>query len=168
MRSSLGLVYVAGFALLGPWALSVWLGPGYQLDRAYLAVLAAASSGMFVAVVLQAGLGALDQWPRIAASWLAGAVAFGVTLVLPVSTLWRASAAPLAAVLTALAVMWWLGRSLWVESAAGQTRRRIPSRNSLTSARRPHSGASTTSSRSARKARTAVIGLSPRSQGRPA
>lgn len=115
---ALGAAYVALFALACPWLISTWLGGDYGLDRANLAVLAAASSCMFVVVVLQAGLGALDRWRRIAVSWVAGTVAFGLTLLLPVSTLWRATAAPLAAVLTALVVMWWLGRTLWVEPDA--------------------------------------------------
>ena len=112
--TAMGAAYVPAFALLGPWALTVWLGPGHELGPAYLAVLAAASAGMLVAVVFQAGLGARDRWPRIAASWGVGAVVFGLTMLLPVSTLWRATAAPMAAVLTTLAVMWWPGDRVWV------------------------------------------------------
>jgi O-antigen/teichoic acid export membrane protein len=113
--AALGATYVVLFALVGPWALTVWLGPGYALRASYLAVLAAASAGMLVIVVFQAALGALDRWSRIAAGWGVGAVAFGLTLLLPVSTLSRATAAPMAAVLTAVAVMWWLGSGAWLE-----------------------------------------------------
>jgi O-antigen/teichoic acid export membrane protein len=59
--AGLGVLYVLAFGLLGPWLLTLYLGPRYQLDVLILVVLAAASSGMFVAVVQQAGLAALDN-----------------------------------------------------------------------------------------------------------
>ncbi len=52
-------------------------------------------------------------------------------------------------------------------TSPGQARRRMPSRNSLRSARRLHSVAGPNSACSSRNARTAVIGLFPRSHGRP-
>ena len=68
---ALGVGYVVAFAALGQLALAILLGPDYTLGVANLAVLAAASSGMFVAVVQQAALGALGQWDRIAWAWVA-------------------------------------------------------------------------------------------------
>jgi O-antigen/teichoic acid export membrane protein len=111
--AGLGILYVLMFAVLGPWLLSVYLGPRYELDVLVLVVLAAASSGMFVVVVQQAGLAALDRWARIAVAWGIGTVAFIATLAAPGDTLLRATAAPLFGVLTAMATMAGLGRGLW-------------------------------------------------------
>ncbi len=110
---ALGIGYVAAFALLGPWLIRVYLGPGYALERPYLAVLAAASSLMFVAVVSQAGLAALNRWPRIGVSWGLGTLGFLAVLLLPGDQLWRASTAPLVGVLTALVALTALSRGAW-------------------------------------------------------
>ena len=110
---ALGVGYVVAFAVLGQLMLAILLGPDYTLGVANLAVLAAASSGMFIAVVQQAALGALGQWDRIAWAWVAATVTFVVVLLLPGDPLWRATAAPLVGVLTALATMWVLGRDQW-------------------------------------------------------
>ncbi len=101
----LGLVFVAVFALAGPWLLTTYLGPRYELGVFNLAVLAAASSAMFVAVVQQASLAALDRWSRIAIAWGAGTAAFLVVLLLPGTALLRATGAPLVAVVAALVLM---------------------------------------------------------------
>ena len=109
----IGAVYVVAFAALGPWVLSIFVGPDYQLGVRYLVVLAAASSVMFVAVVQQACLAAVDRWPRIAVSWLLGTGTFMLTLALPVEPLWRATIAPLVGVLTALLALILLGFRAW-------------------------------------------------------
>lgn len=101
----LGAAFVALFWLLGPWLLTIYVGSSYSVPRWVLACLAAASSGLFVAAVEQASLAALERWRRIAVSWLAGALAFGVVLLLPIDPLVRASWAPLVAVGTALVVL---------------------------------------------------------------
>jgi O-antigen/teichoic acid export membrane protein len=103
--SVLGVLYVVAFAAGGPWLLALYLGPRYQLGMLYLAVLAAASSVMFIAVVQQASLAALDRWSRIAASWGVGTATFLVVLALPGDTLLRATLAPLAAVVAALVLL---------------------------------------------------------------
>jgi O-antigen/teichoic acid export membrane protein len=118
--SILGVVFVGFFALAGTWVLTVYLGPGYELSTPYLAVLAAASSAMFIAVVQQASLAALDKWSRIAIAWGAGTLAFLVVLVLPVSSLARATVAPLAAVAVALAWMAFASRTAWARDAGPQ------------------------------------------------
>lgn len=100
-----GLLYIVAFAVLGPWVLSVYVGPEYELGVGYLVVLAAASSAMFVAVVQQASLAALDRWPSIALAWVLGTAAFMLVLALDIDTLWRATIAPLAGVLTALVAL---------------------------------------------------------------
>jgi O-antigen/teichoic acid export membrane protein len=100
-----GLLYIVAFAVLGPWVLSVYVGPEYELGVGYLVVLAAASSAMFVAVVQQASLAALDRWPSIALAWVLGTAAFMLVLTLDIDTLWRATIAPLAGVLTALVAL---------------------------------------------------------------
>jgi len=105
------VAYVVAFAALGQLALRLMLGPDFSLDVANLAVLAAASSGMFVGVVQQAALGAIGRWHHIAYAWVAATVTFGLVLVVPGDPLWRATAAPLVGVLTALASMWVFGRA---------------------------------------------------------
>ena len=116
----LGVVYVAAFALLGQLALRVMLGPDYSLGVANLAVLAAASSGMFIGVVQQAALGASGRWDRIAWAWVAATATFVVVLVLPGDPLWRATAAPLVGVATALASMWVFGRGHFSDDAGSR------------------------------------------------
>ena len=113
LTAVLGVVYIVAFAALGQLMLAVLLGPDYTLGVANLAVLAAASSGMFIGVVQQAALGALGEWDRIAWAWVAATGAFVLVLVLAGDPLWAATAAPLAGVGTALATMWVLGRNGW-------------------------------------------------------
>jgi O-antigen/teichoic acid export membrane protein len=105
LASGLGGAYVLCFAAIGPWLLSLYLGGEYRLVVWVLAVLAAASSLMFIAVVQQAGLVALDRWAHIGFSWLVGTAAFVFVLTLPVDTLVRATIAPLIAVAVALGTM---------------------------------------------------------------
>lgn len=109
----LGTLYVIAFAVLGPWALSVYLGSEYRLEVVNLALLAAASSVMFVAVVQQAALGAMDRWTRIGAAWGLGTVAFLLVLFMPWETLLRACIAPLAGVVAASAALALLSRGVW-------------------------------------------------------
>lgn len=103
--TTLGVVYVFVFAALGPALLTAYLGPRYHLGVGYLAALAAASSVMFVGVVQQAGLAALDRWSSIAVAWGAGTGAFLSVLALPGDALLRASLAPLGAVLVAVVLL---------------------------------------------------------------
>lgn len=101
----LGAAFVAGFWLLGPWLLSLYVGSTYSVPRWVLACLAAASSGLFLAAVEQASLASLELWRRIAISWLVGAVVFGLVLAVPVEPLLRGALAPVLAVAAALTVM---------------------------------------------------------------
>ena len=100
-----GVIFVAAFTLLGRWFLSIYLGPLYKLPLDKMALLAAASALMLLAIVQQAALAAHHRWGAIGVSWMVSTVAFLVVLVLPTSTLERASLAPLAAVLAAYAAM---------------------------------------------------------------
>ncbi|MEO5852622.1 MAG: hypothetical protein ABIQ15_08920 [Nocardioides sp.] len=113
----LGVIYVLVFAGLGQLALALLLGPDFTLGMANLAVLAAASSGMFVAVVQQAALGALDRWHWVALAWGAATVTFMLVLALPGDALWRATLAPLVGVGTALVIMWLFGRNAWTSTS---------------------------------------------------
>ncbi|MDR7255333.1 O-antigen/teichoic acid export membrane protein [Nocardioides sp. BE266] len=113
LTAGAGVAFIVAFALLGQLAIRIMLGPDFSLGVANLAVLAAASSGMFVGVVQQAALGALGRWDRIAWAWVVAAVAFVVVLLIPVDPLWRATAAPLVGVVAALLTMWLLGRDGW-------------------------------------------------------
>lgn len=109
----LGTVYIVVFAALGQLLLALLLGPDFTLGAANLAVLAAASSGMFIGVVQQAALGALGEWDRIAWAWVAATATFVLVLLLPGDPLWRATAAPVGGVATALVTMWLLSRNGW-------------------------------------------------------
>lgn len=120
LTAVLGVVYVVAFAVLGQLALRIMLGPDFTLGVPYLAVLAAASSGMFVGVVQQAALGALGRWDRIAWAWVAATATFVVVLLLPGDPLWRATAAPLVGVATALASMWVFGRGHFSDDAGSR------------------------------------------------
>ena len=102
---AMGAVFVAAFALFGRSALELYLGAGYQLPVTNLVLLAASSALMFMAVVPQASLSALDHWGTIASSWLVGSVVFVGVLGLPVDGLDRATSAPAAGVVTALVLM---------------------------------------------------------------
>ena len=107
----LGAAYIVAFAALGPLMLALLLGPEFTLGVPNLAVLAAASSGMFIAVVQQAALGALGRWNRVAVAWVAATFTFVIVLALPGEPLWRATLAPVVGVATALFTMWLLGRT---------------------------------------------------------
>jgi O-antigen/teichoic acid export membrane protein len=108
-----GVAFIVVFAAGGQLLLALFLGPDFSLGVANLAVLAAASSGMFVGVVQQAALGALGHWDRIAWAWVAAAAAFVAVLLVPGDPLWRATVAPLVGVVTALGIMWAFGRNGW-------------------------------------------------------
>jgi O-antigen/teichoic acid export membrane protein len=103
--AALGGVFVAAFAILGPTVLSIYLGPRYVLSVPVLAALASASGLLFVAVVQQASLAALDRWGIIAGAWVIGCIVLIGFLLLPLDSLNRAAFAPAAAVTTALAIM---------------------------------------------------------------
>ena len=120
LTAVLGVAYVVAFAALGQLALRLMLGPDFSLDVANLAVLAAASSGMFVGVVQQAALGAIGRWHHIAWAWVAATVTFGLVLVLPGDPLWLATSAPLVGVLTALLSMWVFGRGHFSDDAGSR------------------------------------------------
>jgi O-antigen/teichoic acid export membrane protein len=99
----LALGFVVLFAVAGPRLLELYLGPSYQLPVLVLAVMAAGSGLMFVGVVEQAALVAMTAWPSVAAAWTTGVVAFGLSLISPMTPVHRVALAvclgPLAAVL---------------------------------------------------------------------
>jgi O-antigen/teichoic acid export membrane protein len=100
-----GLVFVAAFAGIGPWLLSVYIGPQYELPVAALAALAAGSGALFLAYVEQAATAARGHWPVIAWSWSSAIVVFVVVLALPGDELALACAAPLASSAVAFVIM---------------------------------------------------------------
>lgn len=110
---ALGVVFVVGFAGLGVWAIPLFAPtpPGQSLSLGILALLAAAGAMMFFAVVQQASLAALDRWGYIAAAWIAGTLVLAGTLLIPASSLQRASLAPVTAIATACVIMSALLRS---------------------------------------------------------
>ena len=99
-----GLLYIVAFAVLGPWVLSVYVGPEYELGVPYPSWSWPRPAAR-LAVVQQASLAALDRWRSIALTWVFGTAAFVLVLALDIDTLWRATIAPLAGVLTALAAL---------------------------------------------------------------
>jgi O-antigen/teichoic acid export membrane protein len=101
-----GLLFVGLFALLGQELLTIYLGRRFTLDRSYMVLLAASSSVMLLAMVEQAVLNARSQWRGVGLSWSLATVAFFLVLVLPASTVFRASLDPLVAVLVALITMY--------------------------------------------------------------
>lgn len=103
--AALAAVFVLLFTALGPLAMKVFVGPGYDLPWWAFLVLSAATGTMLVAVVAQARLVAHQEWGLVAGSWIAAAVVFGVALLLPLSTLGRAATAPFLGSATALLVL---------------------------------------------------------------
>lgn len=115
-----GAAFVVGFAVLGGRLLAGYTRQshaGALLHTSTLAVLAMASALMLLAVVQQATLAALDRWNTIAAAWGVALVALVALLVVPMSALWRATAAPAAAIGTALVIM----VAASIRAAAAQT-----------------------------------------------
>ena len=100
-----GAAFTALFVLLGPEILQIYLGSRFKLARVDMAPLAAASSLMLLTLVEQSVLGARRRWGTVGLMWSVGAVAFAVTLLLPVSTLLRAVLVPGVSVAFAFAGM---------------------------------------------------------------
>jgi hypothetical protein len=104
---ALGGLFVVAFATIGVWALPLYAHTpsGASLHIGILALLAGAGALMFLAVVQQASLAALDRWSGIAIAWVIGTVALVLALLAPASALDRASLAPVSAIATACVVM---------------------------------------------------------------
>lgn len=109
-RLSLGGLACAVIALvagwfLGPWALLLYLGPGYVIAPLVIAVLLAASCILAVALLEVAALIALERYWTAAAVWLAAAAAVVATLMLaPLPPDERVAAAVAAGALVSWAV----------------------------------------------------------------
>lgn len=73
---ALGIASVAGAFFLGQLALEVLFGPKFLLDSRGLALLAASSAAIMLALALGQGLLALDGQARAASCWLAGVLVF--------------------------------------------------------------------------------------------
>jgi len=91
-----GALFTVVFALIGQWALTIYLGRNYFLSRPELIILATSSSAILLAQVEQAALSAKRKWRYIPASWGLGSLSFLSTLFLPIEPLTRALLAPLA------------------------------------------------------------------------
>ena len=90
----LGAIFVVGFALLGHDILAIYLGSRFTLQRTYMVLLATGSAVMLLAMVEQAVLNSRNKWHNVALAWALAIAGFVVTLVLPLSTVLRASLAP--------------------------------------------------------------------------
>jgi O-antigen/teichoic acid export membrane protein len=103
----LGALFIVVFAVGGAWALPIYSSTpsGSAIQIGNLALLACAGALMFLAVVQQASLAALDEWGWIARSWGGGTVALVLAFFLPLAPVTRAVLAPVAAVLVATVLM---------------------------------------------------------------
>ena len=104
---ALGIVFIIGFAFVGSWVLPIYSSTpkGSAIPIGDLALLATAGALMFLTVVQQASLTALDAWGWIAGSWSCGTVTLFLTFLLPLPSVTRAVLAPAVAVLTAALLM---------------------------------------------------------------
>ncbi len=85
----LGLLGVAGCALLGPWLVRVFFDGVGLVGRADLALLAAGTAVYLVAMVLGQALVALGRTGSQALAWTVGFVVLAVVTVLPLDVLAR-------------------------------------------------------------------------------
>ena len=105
--AALGVTFIIGFSFVGAWALPIYSSTpaGSAIPIGDLALLATAGALMFLTVVQQASLTALDAWGWIAGSWGGGTIVLFLTFLLPFPSVTRAVVAPAAAVLTATLLM---------------------------------------------------------------
>jgi O-antigen/teichoic acid export membrane protein len=94
----LGLIFVGVFGLLGHDVLAIYLGRRFTLGRTYMVLLAGGSAVMLLAMVEQAVLNSRSKWRNVALTWTLATLGFFAALSLPVSTVLRASLAPLVSV----------------------------------------------------------------------
>jgi O-antigen/teichoic acid export membrane protein len=98
--------------VVGAVALHVFFGPNFQVSRVDLGVLGAASGGVMAAIVYAQAMIAFREYARAKVGWVAGLVAFGAVLALPIATEDRVSFAFLAGSVVAAVAMWTLLRPL--------------------------------------------------------
>jgi len=83
LTAGLGLVAVAGVALIGPWLLGVLGGPQYHLGRFDMVLLTVGFACYLLTLVLQPAAVALGRHRASAAVWALGARTFAVAWLLP-------------------------------------------------------------------------------------
>ncbi|MFN2568536.1 MAG: lipopolysaccharide biosynthesis protein [Candidatus Dormibacteria bacterium] len=76
--TGLGGLATAGAAVLGPFAVRLLFGPGYDLGHADMAYLAGASGCLMIALCLTQALISLHGYARAAVGWTAGCAGFVV------------------------------------------------------------------------------------------
>jgi O-antigen/teichoic acid export membrane protein len=103
--AGLGLLGVAGCVWLGPWAAERLFNTAYRPSAGTLAMLAAATLVMMLALVVQPTLVALGRQRTVTIGWIAGSVVFLVVLVAGPEPIAAALAAQLAGPLVVLAVL---------------------------------------------------------------
>jgi O-antigen/teichoic acid export membrane protein len=87
-------VIAAGAALIGPQAMSILYGSGFDAGRVELTLLAASVGGYLAAATLSQALLAMDAGGRAAAAWALASVLFvGLYVILPGEALVRISIA---------------------------------------------------------------------------
>ncbi len=74
--AALGALATVGAALLGPFAVRLLFGPGYDLGHADMAYLAGASGCLMIALCLTQALISLHGYARVAFAWTAGCAGF--------------------------------------------------------------------------------------------
>jgi O-antigen/teichoic acid export membrane protein len=102
----IGVGGVVGVGLIGPPVVRLLFGPGFDLPRRDLVLLAASAALLMLALALQSGVIAMDDHRWSGISWVGGVVVFLVGLALPGSVFLRAE---LALVLGSVVVVGLLG-----------------------------------------------------------
>lgn len=101
-----GGLLLVGAAAVGPEALRLVYGPGYEAGRAELVLLAAGVGSYLAGAALSQALLALDRASMAAASWAAAAALFlALYAALPGEALWRISVAFACAAVAGLALL---------------------------------------------------------------
>jgi O-antigen/teichoic acid export membrane protein len=77
----IGAVSAIGSAVLGPWAVRTFFGSDFKLDTRDMALLGFGSAVYMLALTLGQALIALEHHARYAFAWVAGVIAFLVTVV---------------------------------------------------------------------------------------
>lgn len=103
--AAIAALSVAGFTLLGPCALGVFIGGEYVLPTWVFLSLGSATGVMLVAIVVQSRVAAQGEWVALASSWFLAALVFLAVLPLPLPVLSRAALSPLAASVTGLVAL---------------------------------------------------------------
>lgn len=103
--ATVGGVFTAGAAALGPWVVGTFFGEEFELANTDMAYLAAASAAFMLAMALGQALIAISGYRRAAAGWVIGMGVLFLTIALPGDLLFRAERAFLAGAVASMVAM---------------------------------------------------------------